>query len=130
MAEQQKYDFTYEGKVVEIGGVQTFGSGFKKRLLVIDNTPEGKDWKNPVPFYFTKDDVAKLDGIKKGMTVRVGGYFNGRRWDGPKGTQYFCDNTVYGKVEIVGGSANAPTAAEPEPSYQSDNGEIAEDMPF
>ena len=134
MSEEKKmtYDFTFQGKVVEIMPLQTFASGFKKRTLVIDNTPPGKDWENPVPFTFTKDDVNKLDGISVGQIVKVSGWLRGRRWDGPKGRQYFLEATVYGaygKVEVIGGAATVPQASQPE-STGIDDADDGSDMPF
>lgn len=131
MSEEKKltYDFTFQGKVVEIMPLQTFASGFKKRTLVIDNTPPDKDWENPVPFTFNKEDVKKLDGISVGQIVKVSGWLKGRRWDGPKGRQYFLDANVYGKVEVIGGADTVPQAAQPE-STGIDDADDGSDMPF
>lgn len=129
MSEEKKptYDFTFQGKVVEIMPLQTFASGFKKRTLVLDNTPPGKDWENPVPFTFNKDDVKKLDGIAVGQVVKVSGWLHGRKWDGPKGRQYFLDAQVLGRIEILGG-ASQPQQAKPETTGIDAAG--VDDMPF
>ena len=127
---KKPYDFTFEGKVVDLPPTETFSSGFKKRKLVLDNAPEGKDWKNPVPFIFKKEEIGKLDNIKVGMVVKVSGWFEGRKWDGPKGTQYFCDNTVFGKVEVVKGAAIAQAAATVESDDTSAGDDDGSDMPF
>ena len=133
MSEEKKltYDFTFQGKVVEIMPLQTFASGFKKRTLVIDNTSPDKDWENPVPFTFNKEDVKKLDGIAVGQIVKVSGWLKGRRWDGPKGRQYFLDANVYGKVEVIGGAATVPQAAQPAKTETTGiDAADASDMPF
>lgn len=125
MSENKKqFDFTFRGTVVEVMETQTFGSGFKKRTFVVDNAPKDKEWKNPVPFVFTKDDVKKLDGIQKGMEVEISGWFNGRKWEGQKGVSYFCDNTVYGNVKIISSVDVDQPAATKEEEPEID------DMPF
>jgi len=127
MSDSKKFDFTFSGQVVEVGDTKTYASGFKKRTVVIDDSPKDKDWKNPVPFQFFKDDVSKLDGISVGMTVEVSGYFKGRKWEGPKGVSWFCDNTVYGEVKVV----SAPEKKEPVKEDVQGNGDCGdEDLPF
>ena len=41
-------------------------------------------WPNVVAFAFKKDNVAKLDGVKPGMRVKVGFAVDGREWTDPK----------------------------------------------
>ena len=87
------YEFT--GKVKAVGEVQTFASGFTKRELVVEEDREG-NWPNVVAFAFKKDNVAKLDGVKPGMRVKVGFAVDGREWTDPKTgkVRYFSDLTA------------------------------------
>ena len=55
---------------------------------------------------------------------------DGRRWDGPKGTQYFVDLTGL-KIEVLNadGTSTEPVPAPAEPDMPADPGEV-DDMPF
>ena len=119
------YDFT--GKVTAIGELQTFASGFTKRELVVEEEREG-NWPNVVAFAFKKDNVAKLDGVKPGMRVKVGFAVDGREWTDPKTgkVRYFSDLTAL-RLEQLDGAVQVPEPAAPSslPSEPDDG-----DMPF
>lgn len=126
------YHFDFTGRVIEIGATQTFGSGFKKRTIVIDNTEEGAEYPNPTPFSFVKDKCAEADKLKVGDSVQVKGWFNGRKWHNQNKNidQYFCDNTI-GVLNVVRGASEAQQYKVPEPDEPpADEGELAEDPPF
>ena len=119
------YEFT--GKIKAVGELQTFASGFTKRDLVVEEEREG-NWPNVVAFAFKKDNVAKLDGVKPGMRVKVGFAVDGREWTDPKTgkVRYFSDLTAL-RLEYLDGALQvpeptAPSSLPPEP----DDG----DMPF
>ena len=87
--------FDYTGVVEEVLPVQTFSSGFTKRDVIVGNDVDSPSkYPNPVKFTFKKDNCSLLDGIQKGQRVQVHFVVDGRRWDGPKGTQYFVDLTA------------------------------------
>jgi len=124
------YEFTYMGRIVKIGPVQTFSSGFKKRELVIDKSATNSKYPNPVAFSLTKDDVDKGDALKVGQTVTVRGFINGRSWNNPKDgtTRFFNDLVIFGKIEVEGGADiddDAKAAANLAEADGDDN-----DMPF
>ena len=126
------YHFDFTGRVVEIGATQTFGSGFKKRTIVIDNTEEGDDYHNPTPFILMKDKCSEADKLKVGDSVQVKGWFNGRKWHNPNKNidQYFCDNSI-GVMNVVRGATDTPKYQVPEPAEPpADESEIADDLPF
>ena len=84
--------FDYTGVVEEVLPVQTFSSGFTKRDVIVGNDVDSPSkYPNPVKFTFKKDNCSLLDGIQKGQRVQVHFVVDGRRWDGPKGTQYFVE---------------------------------------
>ena len=125
----QFYDYT--GVVEEVMATQTFASGFTKRDVIIGNDVDSQSkYPNPVKFSFKKDNCALLDGIKKGQRCKVHFVVDGRRWDGPKGTQYFVDLTAL-KIEVLnedGGSTEpVPAPADPEGAFDA---AAADDMPF
>lgn len=61
--------FKYKGTVHQIGNVQTFASGFKKRTLVLAN--KGEKWDFYAAFDFTREHVNDLNGLAKGEEVVV-----------------------------------------------------------
>ncbi len=119
--------YEIQGTVKNIGEVQTFPSGFTKRMLVI--TTEEERFPQPVALSFTKERCALLDGCTLGARVKVTFGINGREWTDPSGNvKYFVDLTGL-KVENL----DAADAVDAEPDYVSDisNMTIADDqMPF
>jgi UDP-N-acetylmuramate dehydrogenase len=81
-------------------------------------------------FSFKKNNCALLDSVKKGQRVKVRFTVDGRRWDGPKGVQYFVDLTGF-KIEVVDsdGSSKEPIAVPEAPDFPEDVGDV-DDMPF
>lgn len=125
----QFYDYT--GVVEEVMATQTFASGFTKRDVIIGNDVDSQSkYPNLVKFSFKKDNCALLDGIKKGQRCKVHFVVEGRRWDGPKGTQYFVDLTAH-KIEVLNEDGSStepvPTPADPEGAFDA---AAADDMPF
>ena len=105
------YEFT--GKVKGVGELQTFASGFTKRELVVEEERDG-NWPNVVAFAFKKDNVAKLEGVKPGMRVKVGFAVDGREWTDPKTgkVRYFSDLTAL-RLDHLGDAEVVPKPAEP-----------------
>ena len=125
----QIYDYT--GVVEEVLDTQTFSSGFTKRDVIVGNDVDSPSkYPNPVKFSFKKDNCSLLDGIKKGQRVKVRFAVDGRRWEGPKGVQYFVDLTGL-KIEVLNadGSSTEPVPAPAEPDFPADAGDV-DDMPF
>jgi len=124
--------FDYTGVVEDILPVQTFASGFTKRDVIVGNdVGSTSKYPNPVKFTFKKDNCSLLDGVQKNQRVKVHFVVDGRRWDGPKGTQYFVDLTAL-KIEVLNadGSSTEPVPAPAEPSdIPADAGDV-DDMPF
>lgn len=94
------------GKLVLIGAAQEFASGFKSRRFVVDNS-ENPNFKSPVEFQLKKDHVGDIEGYQPGEAVDVTFSIDGRQWDGPNGTKFFADLTVW-KIERAAGSTAAP----------------------
>ena len=124
------YDYT--GVVEEVGQTQSFGSnGFTKREVIVGNDIDSDSrYPNPVKFTFKKNNCSLLDGISKGQRVKVRFAIDGRRWEGPKGVQYFVDLTGL-KIEVMNadGSSNEPIPVPPEPDLPVGPEEL-DDMPF
>lgn len=125
--------FDYTGVVEEVLATQTFSSGFTKRDLIVGNDLDSPSkYPNPVKFSFKKDNCSLLDGISKGQRVKVRFAIDGRRWEGPKGVQYFVDLTGI-KIEVLNADGTStepvPAPAEPDAADIADPGEV-DDMPF
>ena len=120
------------GVVEEVGQTQSFGtSGFTKRELIVGNDIDSNSrYPNPVKFTFKKDNCSLVDGVQKGQRVKIRFAIDGRRWDGPRGTQYFVDLTAL-KIDVMNpdGTSTEPVPAPAEPDLPADAGDI-DDMPF
>ena len=123
--------FEYTGVVDAVLPVQTFSSGFTKRDVIIGNDVDSPSkYPNPIKFSFKKDNCSLLDGVRKGQRAKVRFAIDGRRWEGPRGVQYFVDLTAL-KIEVLNadGSSTEPVPAPAEPDVAFDAGELDE-MPF
>lgn len=123
--------YDYQGVVEEIFDMVTFPSGFTKREIVIGNDIDSPSrYPNPVKFSFKKDNCALLDGLSKGQRVKVHFAIDGRRWEGPKGVQYFVDLTGL-KIEVINadGSSTEPVPAPAVPDV-AEADVVVDDMPF
>ncbi len=124
--------YEYTGVVEEVGTTQSFGSnGFTKRDVIIGNDVDSPSkYPNPVKFTFKKDNCSLLDGINKGQRAKVRFAIDGRRWEGPRGVQFFVDLTGL-KIEVLNadGSSTEPLPIPAEPDFVGDPEDI-DDMPF
>ena len=123
--------YEHTGVVEEVMSIQTFSSGFTKRDIIIGNDVDSQSkYPNPVKFSFKKDNCALLDGITKGQRAKVRFVIDGRRWEGPKGVQYFVDLTGL-KIEVLNsdGTSTEPVPAPPEMDMPASADDL-DDMPF
>lgn len=67
-----------QGIVHYIGDTQTFGRGFRKRVVVIEQD-NGK-YKNYVPLEFIKDGVDAADELRYGDKIEATYRLSGRKW--------------------------------------------------
>lgn len=65
----------FTGKIREVGEIQSFSSGFKKRVVEIEL--ETNKYPNVIPVTFKKDDCSIADGFQKGDIVTVTGFLQG-----------------------------------------------------
>lgn len=125
---------TYEmaGVIEAIGKTQEVGqNGFLKRDLIVGNDiDDPSKYPNPRKVTFRKDSCSWLDKYKVGQRVKVVFAVNGRRWDGPKGTQYFVD-LVGLKIEKFGDEPVIDLVPPTPPSeHELVSYDEAGDMPF
>lgn len=79
---------------------------FHKQEIVIDT---GFRYPNPIKVTFKNDKMALLSGLNPGDKVVVGYGLDGRKWDGPNGTQYFVDIAGLDLERIGGGQEGGST---------------------
>ena len=100
MSDAKKNLFTYTGQVHELGPVQTFSSGFKKRELIC-KTKNG-EYTDYAVFTAKKETADKIATLKPGDHVSVTYVLDGHEWDGPNGKRWFGGATAI-KVELAAG---------------------------
>ncbi|PHQ29779.1 DUF3127 domain-containing protein [Leeuwenhoekiella nanhaiensis] len=121
-----------QGKVKLIGDVQTFGSGFKKREIVVITEEQ---YPQTIMVEFVQDKTDLLNNFKPGQNVKISINLRGREWVSPQGeTKYF--NSLNGwRIENVDQSAPAgsvppvPPADQFEPASDFDDDDH-DDLPF
>jgi len=112
-------------KVKTVCKLETFQSGFQKRVVAFEEINDKAKRTNILPVAFTKDRAETAAGLHEGDVVQLDFAIDGREWTNPRGeTKYFVD-LVAVKCEV---KEAAPRAEAEEPDPQ--DGEPAEDMPF
>jgi hypothetical protein len=103
-----------EGIVETVLPLETFDSGFTKRVLVINT---GGDYPQTVPVEFVKDKTEVLTGLTKGQAVTAhinirGNEYNGKYycnlggWKLDKGEAWKPEEEPQAKAEPTGGNAD------------------------
>ena len=108
------------GKVIKVGAVQEFASGFKKREIVLEI--ESGEYPNCVPVEAIKDKCEYLDKYKPGDMVECSAFLNGSYYE--KGDRYFLALRLSYIKAVEGGSQSANQPAGP-----ASAGDESEDLP-
>lgn len=107
---EYKSKFQVSGKVLEIGSIQEFASGFTKRNVVVEASKDAEKFSNPVVLTLKKDDCAQADALHVGDGVQAEGFVEGRRWEKDDGTvRFFIDLNT--KAIVVTDKAELPKEA-------------------
>ena len=106
---EYKCKFEVSGKVLEVGDVQEFASGFTKREVIVEASKKADEFSNPVCVTLKKETCAQADALRVGDGVTIEGFVEGRRWEGPKGVRFFIDLSA--KSVMVTDKAALPTTA-------------------
>ena len=101
------------GKVHDVLPVQTFGSGFQKRTLVLDITSPNSRFTDYAAFEFTGDNVGMLGPVRKGATVTVKFRIQANENKNKPG-QWFSSNRAFS----IQSGADGSDAAAPQTSAQ------------
>ena len=99
------YDIT--GKLIVIGDVQTFSSGFTKRTFVIETTADR--YPQTIPLEVVKDKCALLDGFAVGDMVTASYDLRGS-YHAPS-DRYFVNVQAW-RIDRDGQQRDQPTAQE------------------
>ena len=108
------------GKIKVVGELETFASGFTKKLLVVTTDDQ---YPQNIGIEFMKDKVDLLSGYAVGQDVKVSINLGGREWINPKGEAKYFNSVTGWRIEKAEGAPEAftpPTALE----------EQEDDLPF
>jgi single-stranded DNA-binding protein len=106
---EYKCKFEVSGKVLEVGDVQEFASGFTKREVIVEASKKADEFSNPVCVTLKKEMCEKADSLRVGDGVAFEGFVEGRRWEKDGKVRYFIDLSA--KSILVTDKAAAPTTA-------------------
>ena len=131
-----------KGTIKKIGDIETFASGFQKRLVIVTTQ---EMYPQDLPIEFLQDKIDLPDAHKVGAEVTVGINLKSRTWTDPQGVEKYFPNIVGWKIiagttsepaktkqeattEIVTGKTKVPTATA-EQAFGEDEDD-SEDLPF
>lgn len=118
---------TITGTAETVLPLQTFDSGFKKRVLVINT---GGDYPQTIPVEFTKDKTALLDDIKDGQMVTAyvnlrGNEFKGKYYANIQGWKLDTESQ-----DLPEPQPKATASASPAPATTHQLAEDDDQIPF
>lgn len=118
------------GRIKKIFDEQTFGSGFRKRELVITTQEQ---YPQDILIEFTQDKIDLLSPVNAGDDVKVSINIRGREWVNPEGVaKYF--NSISGwrleKMAADGPSMNQYAEVPPVTNNFQSSSEGPDDLPF
>tara|TARA_R110000823_G_scaffold42779_1_gene111759 strand:+ start:35 stop:397 length:363 start_codon:yes stop_codon:yes gene_type:complete len=117
-----------QGKIKIIGEVQTFGTDFTKRQLVVTTDEQ---YPQVISIDFLKDKCDLLNGYKVGQDVKVSINLGGREWINPQGEAKYFNSVKGWRVEKL---EAAPTEnLPPVDQFKTENfveSEEPDDLPF
>ena len=111
-----------QGKIKIIGEVQTFGTDFTKRQLVVTTDDQ---YPQLISIDFTQDKTDLLNSYKVGQSVNVSINLGGREWINPQGEAKYFNSVTGWRIEAV-------TQAEPSQPIAAPNLNqgVEDDLPF
>ena len=121
--------YTLKGEIKVINDTQQISDSFKKREFVV--TDASGEYSQTILFQMVQDRCKVLDDFKKGDSVEVTFFLNGREWTNPKdGVVRYFNSLDAWKVELQGDIS----ATFENPIEQADHDRIKEqndsDLPF
>ena len=111
-----------QGKIKVIGEVQTFGTDFTKRQLVVTTDEQ---YPQTISIDFVKDKCSLLDNYSIGQDVKVSINLGGREWINPQGEAKYFNSITGWRIEKLETAPNVPL-----PPVQNVSNEEPDDLPF
>jgi hypothetical protein len=101
------------GKIKVIGNVETFGTDFTKRNLVVTTSEQ---YPQDLNLEFVKDKCSLLDKYKVGDEVKVGINLRGREWVNPEGVSKYFNSIIGWRIdkEVIEQGVQEPANNEPD----------------
>jgi hypothetical protein len=111
-----------QGKIKIIGDVQTFGTDFNKRQLVVITDDQ---YPQLISIDFLKDKCDLLNSYDVGQSVNVSINLGGREWINPQGEAKYFNSITGWRIEDV-------TPVEPSQPIEAPNLSqgVEDDLPF
>ncbi|HTO35668.1 MAG: DUF3127 domain-containing protein [Weeksellaceae bacterium] len=119
------------GRIKKIFDEQTFGSGFRKKEIVITTQEQ---YPQDIIIEFTQDKISLLDSLNEGEEVKVSINIRGREWINPEGVAKYFNSINGWRVEKTQGGdlppsdefKQMPTTAD----FTKSGEDAADDLPF
>ena len=108
------------GEIIHIGEVETFPSGFCKRLVVVKTDAQ---YQNELPFELMKDKTSLVDGCAIGDTITAEINLNGREYN----NKWYLSASAWKITTQADAYQAAETTQEPAPSDYFGMGEPAQE---
>lgn len=118
------------GRIKKIFDEQTFGSGFRKKEIVITTQEQ---YPQDILIEFTQDKIDLLKPLNAGDEVKISINLRGREWINPEGVAKYFNSISGWRLEKVG--AEAPTMNQyadlpPVTNDYMDSANEPDDLPF
>lgn len=126
--------YSYSGKIVWVGEVETFSSGFKKRVFVVCPNPDDK-WPDTIAFELTSgkkrdmtNDIVETD---VGLDAEVKFYVSSRKYEKNGKVSWFT-STRAAEVSVARPEATETQKAEQPAKTIAQDSVVGndEDLPF
>ena len=114
------------GKIKLINDTQTFGSGFRKREVVITTDEQ---YPQMLMIEFVQDKVDILEAYKVGQDVTISINLRGREWINPEGVAKYFNSITGWRIEATAPAAGGEAPATFETTSIAQN-EEPDDLPF
>lgn len=117
------------GRIKKIFETQTFGSGFKKRELVITTQEQ---YPQDILIEFTQDKTDLLNAVNAGDEVKISINIRGREWINPEGVAKYFNSIQGWRLEKGGATPSSMNEYADIPPVTNSNSGANEpdDLPF
>lgn len=118
------------GRIKKVFDEQTFGSGFRKKEVVITTQEQ---YPQDIMVEFTQDRISLLDSVNEGDQVKISINIRGREWINPEGVAKYFNSIVGWRIDKSDDmpSASSEFAELPTSSdFTKSNENDTDDLPF